>query len=284
LQTTQEVRQSVALRVAAAAICAALYGIFGYATSNIASPFGFGQFRPAVVIPAVFAVLFGPWVGGVGAAIGSQITDTLTPHYFISGLVAGVPANFFGFWLFGRMTYPTFSWRRYVYASLSTLTSANLIAGFLVAAYLEVITRANLSLGGGIVLGSGLASWWFITMLPFVLTLGPLAIRSVARARPGFITLDVSNATLSKDLPSKTFSFALILPAAVILAFTGLLFAMPNVPELLSSSVSSPGAVVPPSAFEVMYGVGGGVMLLVGLATLAASKVIYGQRKVGQLH
>ena len=65
-----------AFDVALIALCAALYFVVGYSTS-----FGFSlggvAFWPAAFIPAVFAVLFGPWVGGTGAAIGILIRDCL---------------------------------------------------------------------------------------------------------------------------------------------------------------------------------------------------------------
>jgi hypothetical protein len=51
------------LRAVLTALCAALYAVGAYATAYIPSPWGFGQFRPAVVIPAFFAVVFGP-LGG----------------------------------------------------------------------------------------------------------------------------------------------------------------------------------------------------------------------------
>ena len=66
-------------------LCGALYASFGYLTTlGIFAPFiGVVRFWPAVVVPAVFATLFGPWVGGLGAAIGILISDILIhgkPH------------------------------------------------------------------------------------------------------------------------------------------------------------------------------------------------------------
>ena len=56
-------RDSPSMLVALTSICASLYALGSYATSYIESPWGTGQFRPAVVIPAVFAILFGPIPG-----------------------------------------------------------------------------------------------------------------------------------------------------------------------------------------------------------------------------
>jgi len=54
------------------------------------------QLRPAVVIPAVFAVLFRPWIGGLGTALGT----------FIASLIRyGTPANFRCLFLIGHLTW-----------------------------------------------------------------------------------------------------------------------------------------------------------------------------------
>jgi hypothetical protein len=45
---------------------AVIYALFSFAAAYIQSPWGAGQFRPAVVIPALFATVFGPMSGGVG--------------------------------------------------------------------------------------------------------------------------------------------------------------------------------------------------------------------------
>jgi hypothetical protein len=80
-------------------ISAALYAVFGILTAGF-NFLGVG-FLPAVVIPAVFAVLYGPWVGGAGAAIGIFIRDMFVHGNAALSLVAGVPANFIVFFLIG---------------------------------------------------------------------------------------------------------------------------------------------------------------------------------------
>lgn len=60
------------------------------------------RFWPQVFVPAVFSVLFGPWVGGVGAAIGIFLADTIYgTHDALLSLLVGVPANFIGFFVIG---------------------------------------------------------------------------------------------------------------------------------------------------------------------------------------
>ncbi len=88
-----------AIDVVVIGISAALYAVFGVLTAGL-NFLGVG-FLPAVVIPAVFAVLYGPWVGGLGAAIGIFIRDMLVHGNAALSLVAGVPANFIVFFLIG---------------------------------------------------------------------------------------------------------------------------------------------------------------------------------------
>ncbi|MEM0007577.1 MAG: ECF transporter S component [Candidatus Bathyarchaeia archaeon] len=99
------------LHVAMAAICAALYALIGRLT-DLGITFGGVAFWPAAVIPAVFSVLFGPWVGGTGAAIGIFIRDMLFHGDPLLSLSAGVTANFVGGFLIGYFARTGLSWRR----------------------------------------------------------------------------------------------------------------------------------------------------------------------------
>jgi uncharacterized membrane protein len=81
-------------------ICAAVYAVFGRLTDLGLTFLGIAFF-PAVVIPAVFAVLFGPWVGGFGAAIGIFIRDMLFHGNPFLSLTVGVPPNFIVFFMIG---------------------------------------------------------------------------------------------------------------------------------------------------------------------------------------
>lgn len=74
---------------------------------GIVSPVvGVVRFWPAVIVPAVFAALFGPWVGGLGAGIGIFFADMLPPSHGIPllSLTAGVPSNFLMFFLIGYLS------------------------------------------------------------------------------------------------------------------------------------------------------------------------------------
>jgi uncharacterized membrane protein len=89
-----------AFDVAIIALCAAVYAVVGYLTSFNLS-FGGVAFWPAAFVPAIFAVLFGPWEGGIGAAIGIFIRDTIVIGQPLLSLTAGVTANFAAFFLIG---------------------------------------------------------------------------------------------------------------------------------------------------------------------------------------
>lgn len=95
------------LDVAVIGICAALYAAFGISTSQF-SFMGVG-FLPAVIVPAVFAVLFGPWVGGISGAIGIFIRDMFVHGVPLLSLSAGVPPNFILFFLIGYIAHRNIS-------------------------------------------------------------------------------------------------------------------------------------------------------------------------------
>jgi len=96
------------LEVAMIGICAALYAVIGLLTSFGLS-LGGVAFWPAVVIPAIFAVLFGPWVGGTGAAIGIFIRDLLYHGDPLLSIFAGVTSNFAMCFLIGYISHTNLS-------------------------------------------------------------------------------------------------------------------------------------------------------------------------------
>src|SRR5271157_4496637 len=90
------------LRLVTTAINAALYASIGALwTAFPLTVFGV-RFWPQVFIPAAFSVIFGPWVGGVGAGIGIFIADVLYGHHdALLSMLVGVPSNFLGFFVIG---------------------------------------------------------------------------------------------------------------------------------------------------------------------------------------
>ena len=103
------------LNVAMMGVSAALYAMVGVLTNmGIVSPiFGVVKFWPAVIVPGIFAVLFGPWVGGIGAAIGIFISDMVQPGHGIAllSLTVGCTSNFAGFYLIGFISRRNMKWR-----------------------------------------------------------------------------------------------------------------------------------------------------------------------------
>lgn len=103
------------LDVAAFAMNAGLYAALGYILYYVlpltAPGFGTVRFWPSVIIPAAFAVLFGPWVGGFGAAVGIFISDMLIHGNPVLSLMAGVPSNFAMFAIIGYLTKKNTDWK-----------------------------------------------------------------------------------------------------------------------------------------------------------------------------
>jgi len=90
------------------------------------------RFWPPVVVPAIFAVFFGPWVGSLGGGIGIFFTDIILGNDPLLSLMAGITSNFVLFFIIGyvaqkqtRWIVPTaaygvvsifLAWLAYVYA------------------------------------------------------------------------------------------------------------------------------------------------------------------------
>jgi uncharacterized membrane protein len=103
------------LHVAALALNAALYVAFGYFFYSVlpitAPGLGTVRFWPQVIVPAIFAALFGPWVGGIGAAVGIFVNDLLLHGNPLLSLMAGVTSNFAMFWLIGYISRKNMDWK-----------------------------------------------------------------------------------------------------------------------------------------------------------------------------
>jgi len=100
------------LDVAALALNIALYVALGYIFYTLV-PIKFEQVRfwPPVIVPAVFAVVFGPLVGGLGAAIGIFLSDIMLGGDPLLSLMAGVTSNFAAFYLIGYIAKKKTSWK-----------------------------------------------------------------------------------------------------------------------------------------------------------------------------
>ena len=141
-------------------ICGALYAVVGYLIYILlpitAPGIGVVRFWPSVVIPATFAVLFGPMVGGLGAALGIFVSDTLIHNDPLLSLTVGVTSNFVGFYLIGLISRKNIDWKKtlafssvivgltlvgvgYALYTYSSVNAAILFVSIVIATYLVTV-------------------------------------------------------------------------------------------------------------------------------------------------
>ena len=271
--TETKKQQPLSLLTVAMALCASLYAVGSYATAYIPSPWGFGQFRPAVVIPAFFATIFGPMPAAVGAAMGTLIADSAKHGYLYPGsYLAAVPGNFIGFYLFGYIV-KKFNWRRFILASNVTLTVANLIVAFLYVflfkvLYLNQQEYAEMAMSSLVSLSIGLTLWWFVTMLPFVLLVTPPLIRAVAAAVPSIVPEDVKIHSLKEELPKTTLSLAMLVPGLIMLLI-GLATTYTGVGSYFSNTFGDPTSIL----IELMFYISGITLTCLGIVVYAGKRL-----------
>jgi hypothetical protein len=152
-----------AFDIAIIALCAALYAVVGRLTAGV-SFLGVGLL-PAVAIPAIFAVLYGPWVGGIGGAIGIFIRDMLVHGIPLLSLSAGVPPNFILFFLIGYLAHRNLDLKK----TLIGLTVAAIALVVPTAIFLPQIASYT-----------GLSNLEFILAFSFTVVLSLVAIAAVS--------------------------------------------------------------------------------------------------------
>ncbi|MEM1994490.1 MAG: ECF transporter S component [Nitrososphaerales archaeon] len=227
--------------ITAAALCAALYAVAKAATAFIPTPWGIGQFAPGVVVPAFFAILYGPLVGALGGGIGVFVGDLYLSTFGLTNpflsLIAGVPANFVGFYLLGWLLHKWGSWRLFLWASLIGLTIGNLIAASVVVFYISTFLGAFWPFDVQLATTLGLTLFWITTMLPFVLAIIPPLVKAVSKSRLSSLTTGlwlkwraVSPSTTLKDSLAVAAVFAAISAILVLTPWGDLLFATVKVP------------------------------------------------------
>jgi len=186
------------LKLLSSAVNAALYTTLGVFSASLPTFFGV-RIWPQVFVPATFAVIFGPWPGGVGAAIGIFLSDVLFGHHdALLSLLVGVPSNFVGFFLIGWLTntvttggrratffvsllfpialagYGIYLSRQLLYAIVGVIAIIAII-GFAILknrwATFEI--AASIGLGAGsLIIGFGLVAYSSLFTLPAALHLG----------------------------------------------------------------------------------------------------------------
>lgn len=155
---------------------AALYTVVGTLTYFGISFHGV-RFWPAVVVPATFSVLYGPMVGGVGAAIGIFVSDLLIHGIPLLSLSVGVPANFIGFYIVG-LARRRFSWPRYFLMACLGLAAGSAIIGVGIWAWSQYFILPFHTEHTPLPLAAAAttALWTFISEIPFlILVVPPLA-------------------------------------------------------------------------------------------------------------
>ena len=210
--------------VAFTSLGATLYAAGALATAYIQSPWGTGQFRPAVIIPSIFSILFGPFVGGLSAAIGTLVADSIKHGtLYLPSLVAAVPSNFVGFYLLGKLLEGRFSWNRFIGASLLALLVGNALCAALYTGYKVAIGALPSQLLPGLTVG--LTVWWFSTMIPFQLLLLPPLLKALVRALPGLVPAEVKKECEEGVTPRGALISALLIasaPALILAVVTAL--------------------------------------------------------------
>lgn len=223
-------KRSLAFQISISAICAALYAWGSYWTAFIVSPWGRGQFRPAVVIPQVFAIIFGGMPAGIGAAIGTFLVDSIKHGYpYLPSLIAAVPSNFIAFFIYGKMLEKKFSWNKFIITTYISLLIGNLLCAFLYVptVYMLGALPANLNWIDLSAFAIALTIWWFATMLPFSLTLTPILVKALIHAFPSMVPIDVRLHSLSKELSTKTLGMTIICSGLILLFLGSLLMLTP---------------------------------------------------------
>jgi len=166
------------------AVNASLYTVVGSLTYLGIVVFGV-RFWPAVVVPAVFSVLFGPLVGGIGAAIGIFLCDMLSHGMPFLSLSVGVTSNFTAFYILGYMT-REYSLKKYVVAVTFSLLVGSAIIGVGVCAWSQfyLLPGAAEVSPMPVVFAWSTFLWTFISEIPFFLVLVPPIVEAARKTIP----------------------------------------------------------------------------------------------------
>jgi hypothetical protein len=178
---------TVATKVAVIAITAVLYAVAKALTSFIPTPFGVGQLLIGIFVPAFMAVIADTLSVAIGAGLGTFIGDAifLSPQGSTNpalSLIAGVPANFIAFLLFGWFVKKYKSWSAFVAATVSFVTLGNLIAATSIVIFGASVFTALGPLTKAYSVTSlilGFTVFWTATMIPAILVAVPLLVRAI---------------------------------------------------------------------------------------------------------
>ena len=177
---------SVSVNVSIIAVTAILYVIGKGLTAYIPTPWLVGQLLVGIFLPAFLAVVSETFPVATGAGVGTFVGDVLflSPFNVTNAplsLIAGVPANFIAFLLFGWFVKRYRSWSGFVAATVTFVTLGNLIAAVAVVFFGALVFApvAGLSSFGTLNLVLGFTVFWNMTSIPAVLIAVPILIRAV---------------------------------------------------------------------------------------------------------
>jgi len=162
-------------RVAIIALTAILYTIGKWVTAGIQTPWGVGQLLIGVFLPAFMAVTADTLSVAIGAGLGTFIGDIFVRTNPVLSLLAGVPANFVAFLLFGWFVKKYKSWPAFVAGTVAFVTLGNLIAAINV--YFFIPVALGVTLPSSAILG--LTVFWNTTSIPAILIAVPILVRAV---------------------------------------------------------------------------------------------------------
>lgn len=188
LTTTMANATTASSRVATIAITAVLYAVAKGATAFISTPFHVGQLLVGIFVPAFFVVVADTTAAAIGAGLGTFLGDVifLTPTGSTNpalSLIAGVPANFIAFLLFGWFVKRYKSWPAFVAATVSFVTLGNLIAATSIVLFGAAVFAPLTSLVQDYSFTSlvlGFTVFWNSTSIPAILIGVPLLVRAVS--------------------------------------------------------------------------------------------------------
>jgi hypothetical protein len=186
-EMTDSSKTPVTSKVAIIAMTAVLYTVAKAATGYVPTPWGVGQLLIGIFVPAFFAVVCDTWSVAIGAGLGTFIGDSLflTPAGSTNpalSLIAGVPANFVAFLLFGWFVKRYRSWNGFVAATVSFVTLGNLIAATSIVLFGASVFTALKPLVASyysVALIFGFTFFWTVTMVPIIIVVVPFLVRAV---------------------------------------------------------------------------------------------------------
>jgi hypothetical protein len=166
---------SIPAKVAIIALTAILYTIGKWVTAGIQTPWGVGQLLIGIFLPAFMAVTADTLSVAIGAGLGTFVGDIFVRTNPLLSLLAGVPANFVAFLLFGWFVKKYKSWPAFVAGTIAFVTLGNLIAATNV--YLFLPLALGVTLPSSAILG--LTVFWNTTSIPAILIAVPILVRAV---------------------------------------------------------------------------------------------------------